>query len=195
MIRRYLKLAVDKDNSCSNTKYCLCQMLADCMETPRGVALHSAKNLREICDLWGLAEYYDKEEVRRHEIIDGLSLKEQKRLGVATFSPIGTKKRRIDVELTEEGVMELCVKYNRREYPSDATPKSALQAHCRQRHLRLPSYHTVERSRDRLFKSVLTVCDERYSSSFWLKSKKAAEQAAATVALSVLGVEIPGLAL
>ena len=66
-----------------------------------------------ISHLWGLADYYDSEEQRRSEVIEGLSLSEQKRLGVATFSPEGTKRRRIDVELTEEGVMELCVKYER----------------------------------------------------------------------------------
>ena len=66
-----------------------------------------------ISDLWGLADYYDSEEQRRSKVIEGLSLSEQKRLGVATFSPVGTKRRRIDVELTEEGVMELCVKYDR----------------------------------------------------------------------------------
>ncbi len=62
-------------------------------------------------DLWGLAGYYDDMKARREVLIEGLSLREQKSLGVASFSPAGVKKRRMDVEMTEEGVMELCVKY------------------------------------------------------------------------------------
>ncbi|XP_064398068.1 tRNA-dihydrouridine(20) synthase [NAD(P)+]-like [Halichondria panicea] len=190
VIKRYLQLAVDTGNGCSNTKYCVCQMMADRMEGPLGARLHSAKNIREICDLWGMTGYHDAAEARRSDVMEGLSLREQKSLGVASFSPGGAKRQRMDAELTEEGVMELCVKYERRDYPAH-TPKSELLEHCSQRHLDPPSYNTVERSRDRLFKSVLTVCGDKYSSSFWLKSKKSSEQAAAIVALAVLGLDVP----
>ncbi len=64
-------------------------------------------------DLWGLTGYHDAAEARRGDVIEGLSLREQKSLGVASFSPGGAKRRRMAAELTEEGVMELCVKYER----------------------------------------------------------------------------------
>ena len=64
-------------------------------------------------DLWGMTGYHDAAEACRSDVIEGLSLREQKSLGVASFSPGGAKRQRMDAELTEEGVIELCVKYER----------------------------------------------------------------------------------
>ena len=65
---------------------------------------------------WGLSGYLEETETKRRERTDKLSRREQKVLGVASFSPAGSKRRRMDVECTEEGVMELCVKYSRWAY-------------------------------------------------------------------------------
>lgn len=48
----------------------------------------------------------------------------------------------------------------------------------------------VERSKDRQFKSTVRVGGDKYSSSCWSKSKKSAEQAAASVALIINGIDI-----
>ncbi len=48
VIRRYLELAIDTDNTCSNTKFCVCQIMGVNMDSPRGMGLQTAKTLREI---------------------------------------------------------------------------------------------------------------------------------------------------
>lgn len=52
-----------------------------------------------------------------------------KELGVASFNPrMSAKRSRVgpDVEVTEEGVIEMVVTYDRREFPLDKTPKTSL---------------------------------------------------------------------
>ncbi len=48
VIKHYLELAVDCDNSCSNTKFCVCQIMGDRMDSPQGTQLQAATTLREI---------------------------------------------------------------------------------------------------------------------------------------------------
>lgn len=54
-------------------------------------------------------------------------------LGVAYFNIMtsSAKRRRVgpDVEVTEEGVVEMLVMYDRREFPVDKTPKTSLYSH------------------------------------------------------------------
>ena len=52
-------------------------------------------------------------------------------LGVAGFNPVQAKRRRVevDVEVTEEGVMEMLVRYDRRDFLQDKTPKTVLYHH------------------------------------------------------------------
>ncbi|XP_070575291.1 tRNA-dihydrouridine(20) synthase [NAD(P)+]-like isoform X3 [Ptychodera flava] len=71
---------------------------------------------------------------------------------------------------------------------SEKTPKSHLIEWCRRKGLPVPHYQTEERLKDRHFKSVVLVDGEKYSSSFWEKSKRFAEQSAAVVCLRSLGV-------
>ena len=55
----------------------------------------------------------------------------------------GVKRRKIDFEVSEDGVMELCVKFNRRDCSNDVSPKSVLLEYTRKQHLRQPSYVVV----------------------------------------------------
>lgn len=87
--------------------------------------------------------YLDKAEERRREKIEQLSLQEQKELGVASFSPTAAKRRKLDFELSEDGVIELFVKFNRKDYSNDRTPKSVLLEHSRRLRVRSPVYDTV----------------------------------------------------
>ena len=109
---------------------------------------------------------------------------------MASFCPTAAKRRKLDIEMSEDGTIELFLKFNRKDYASDKTPKSVILEHTRRLRLKPPVYDTVshvtitsvshdcdvymhvsvyqvERKKDRLFKSVLTVGDEHYSSSYW----------------------------
>lgn len=48
VIKAYLKLAVDYDNSPSNTKYCVQNMLKELQETPRGKKFLECQTLEQI---------------------------------------------------------------------------------------------------------------------------------------------------
>ena len=93
--------------------------------------------------IWDLVPYLEEAELRRKEKIVKLSLQEQKDLGVAEFYPSAAKKRKMDVELTEDGVMELCVRYNRREFDTMRTPKTVLLDFTRRKHMKHPTFLTV----------------------------------------------------
>lgn len=48
VIEEYLKLAVDYDNSPSNTKYCIQNILRELQETPRGRQFLECQTLKQI---------------------------------------------------------------------------------------------------------------------------------------------------
>lgn len=48
VIKRYLKLCVDYDNSPSNTKYCIQNMLKEQQETPKGKQFLACQTLEQI---------------------------------------------------------------------------------------------------------------------------------------------------
>ena len=74
----------------------------------------------------------------------------------------------------------------RKEYPvSGHSPKSILVEFAKKKGIDLPAYQTFQREVDRMYRSVLTLGEKRYSSERWEKSKKYAEQAAALVFLRV----------
>ena len=93
--------------------------------------------------IWGMVPYLEEAEERRKEKIDQLSLQEQKDLGVASFCPTASKRRKIDIEMSEDGVLELFVKFSRKEYSNDRTPKSVLLEHARRLRIKPPAYNTV----------------------------------------------------
>lgn len=133
MVKQYLKLAVNTDNYTSNTKYCLAQMLqgGQPMGSQEGHALLAAGSMRDICDIWGMGDYLEEAEGRRSVRVEGLSLQQQKELGVASFCPGASKRQRLDVEVAEDGTMELLVRYNKRELAHPTTPKSTLADYTR----------------------------------------------------------------
>ncbi|KAL1377936.1 hypothetical protein pipiens_015920 [Culex pipiens pipiens] len=66
-------------------------------------------------------------------------------------------------------------------------PKSKLYIYTVKNGLKLPKYESIHK--DKLFRAIVLVGERRYSSSFWEKSKKYAEQSAALTCLLHLGVE------
>ncbi|XP_052511941.1 tRNA-dihydrouridine(20) synthase [NAD(P)+]-like isoform X2 [Budorcas taxicolor] len=63
VMQKYIRYAVQYDNHYTNTKYCLCQMLREQLESPQGRLLHAAQSSQEI---WPLALVPSMR--RRHEI-------------------------------------------------------------------------------------------------------------------------------
>lgn len=176
IVKKYIKYAVDYENTYPNMKYCLQQILIDALETPNGRVLQHAQSVREICNIWGLEDYW-REVSTKHTLARERRNNENQ--------PGVVKKRKL-----EDGgcQSEMYVIFEKNEYtPANGTPKNVLMEYSHKAKLPKPEYKT-EANRDRRFKAVVIVNNERYSSSYWAKSKKFAEQGAAIVCLHVLGV-------
>uniref|UniRef100_A0A8C9XZH6 Dihydrouridine synthase 2 n=1 Tax=Sander lucioperca TaxID=283035 RepID=A0A8C9XZH6_SANLU len=163
----YLKYAIRYTNHAFNTKYCLCQMLRDKVESPLGKQVQAAQTNAELSEAYGLQEFYRRTQEQLQARRDALQS------GNGLFPSF-------------DGV--ICVCGFRREYPPHITPKMFLLEWSRKEKLEQPQYEMVQRSQDRAFQSTVTLAEKRYRSTLWEKSKKFAEQAAAVVCLRVLGV-------
>lgn len=171
VMEEYVKYAIQYDNHAFNTKYCLCQMLRDKVESPLGKQVQAAQTIAEISEAYGLQKFYEEIQQQRQAKWDALKSSDQ------SDRPI------IDGDMTT-----MAVKFERRDYPPQITPKMFLLEWSRKKKLEQPHYETVQRSQDRAFQSTVTVANKKYRSSLWEKSKKFAEQASAIVCLRVLGV-------
>ncbi|XP_036964393.1 tRNA-dihydrouridine(20) synthase [NAD(P)+]-like [Acanthopagrus latus] len=171
VMEEYIKYAIQYDNNAFNTKYCLCQMLRDKVESPLGKQLQAAQTSAEICKAYGMQELFQQTQERLQARRDTLQ---------SSTEP--------DRPVEDGDVTTMAVKFERREYPPHITPKMFLLEWSRKEKLEQPVYETVQRSQDRVFQSIVTVAQKRYRSSLWERSKKFAEQAAAIVCLRVLGV-------
>eukprot|EP00069_Balaena_mysticetus_P006744 bmy_05342T0 len=174
VMQKYIRYAVQYDNHYTNTKYCLCQMLREQLESPQGRLLHAAQSSQEICEAFGLGAFC--EETTRE--LDA------RRAKLLARSPEEVEEPAEDTS----GIIKMAVKFDRRAYSPQITPKMCLLEWCRREKLAQPVYETVQRPLDRLFCSVVTVAEQKYQSTLWDKSKKLAEQAAAIVCLRSQGL-------
>ncbi|XP_055222193.1 tRNA-dihydrouridine(20) synthase [NAD(P)+]-like isoform X2 [Gorilla gorilla gorilla] len=174
VMQKYIRYAVQYDNHYTNTKYCLCQMLREQLESPQGRLLHAAQSSREICEAFGLGAFYEE----TTQELDA----QQARLSAKTSEETGEPAE------DTSGVIKMAIKFDRRAYPAQITPKMCLLEWCRREKLAQPVYETVQRPLDRLFSSIVTVAEQKYQSTLWDKSKKLAEQAAAIVCLRSQGL-------
>uniref|UniRef100_A0A452FRM3 Dihydrouridine synthase 2 n=1 Tax=Capra hircus TaxID=9925 RepID=A0A452FRM3_CAPHI len=174
VMQKYIRYAVQYDNHYTNTKYCLCQMLREQLESPQGRLLHAAQSSQEICEAFGLGAFY--EETTRD--LDA------RRAKLLARSPEEAEEPAEDTS----GIIKMAIKFDRRAYSPQITPKMCLLEWCRREKLAQPVYETVQRPLDRLFSSVVTVAERKYQSTLWDKSKKLAEQAAAIVCLRSQGL-------
>ncbi|NXY06116.1 DUS2L synthase, partial [Pteruthius melanotis] len=172
VMQDYIKYAVRYDNHYTNTKYCLCQMLREQLETTRGKKLHAAQSAQEICEVFEMGDFYE----------------ETTAIFEAKKTSLETKTQDEDDQMEDPDVIKMAVRFDKREYPPQITPKMYLLEWCRKEKHPQPVYETVQRPLDRLFCSVVTVAERKYRSTLWDKSKKLAEQAAAIVCLRTLGV-------
>ncbi|XP_057566769.1 tRNA-dihydrouridine(20) synthase [NAD(P)+]-like isoform X1 [Hippopotamus amphibius kiboko] len=185
VMQKYIRYAVQYDNHYTNTKYCLCQMLREQLESPQGRWLHAAQSSQEICEAFGLGTFY--EETTREL--------DSRRARLLARSPEEAEEPAEDTS----GIIKMAVKFDRRAYSPQITPKMCLLEWCRREKLAQPVYETpallpslslyqVQRPLDRLFCSVVTVAEQKYQSTLWDKSKKLAEQSAAVVCLRSQGL-------
>ncbi|NXX14358.1 DUS2L synthase, partial [Podargus strigoides] len=172
VMQDYIKYAVRYDNHYTNTKYCLCQMLREQLETTQGKKLHTAQSTQEICEVFEMADFYE----------------EMTAIFEAKKTSLETETQDEDDQMEDPDVIKMPVRFDKREYPPQITPKMYLLEWCRKEKHPQPVYETVQRPLDRLFCSVVTVAEQKYRSTLWDKSKKLAEQAAAIVCLRTLGV-------
>ncbi|GAA6093214.1 tRNA-dihydrouridine(20) synthase [NAD(P)+]-like [Tachysurus ichikawai] len=173
VMEEYVKYAVRYDNNTFNTKYCLCQMLRDRVESPMGKQLHAAQTNKEICEVFGMRDFYKKAQ-------DDLEARKKALDANSSSLP--------DQPVLDGDVITMAIKFERREYPPQITPKMYLLEWSRKEKLEQPLYKTEQRAQDRCFQSTVIVANKKYRSTLWEKSKKFAEQAAAIVCLRTLAV-------
>ncbi|KAM5138170.1 tRNA-dihydrouridine(20) synthase [NAD(P)+]-like [Mantella aurantiaca] len=175
VIHDYIRHAVHYNNHYTNTKYCLCQMLRDQLESTLGKKLHAAQSTKEICEIFGMTTFYERNTSSQEARKESLNI----------------NQGFLEVDDNNEeniGATQLSVKFERKDYLPQVTPKMVLLEWCRREKLPQPIYQTVQRSLDKFFHSVVTVNETKYCSVLWDKSKKLAEQAAAIVCLRTLGL-------
>ncbi|XP_046736770.1 tRNA-dihydrouridine(20) synthase [NAD(P)+]-like [Diprion similis] len=179
VIRSYLKYAVDYDNAPSNTKYCIQNILRELQETPKGKTFLEAQTLQQICSIWDMGDYCM---TKRKEYLDrGIQ-------GRFQVIPTSLEQRKgVKRKFEEDDVVVMQCAFIRNSYTHDLElPKSRLLKWTKENSTNFPVYHTEQE--DKLFRSVVSVNGKKYSSSFWEKNKKWAEQGAALVCLCTLGV-------
>ncbi|XP_042294008.1 tRNA-dihydrouridine(20) synthase [NAD(P)+]-like isoform X3 [Sceloporus undulatus] len=172
VMQEYIKYAVRYDNHYTNTKYCLCQMLREQLENAQGKKLHAAQSMQEICEVFEMCHFYEETTA----LLEGKN------------SLLEATDQDVDDQIEDTDVIKVAVRFDKREYPPQITPKMCLLEWCRKEKLPQPVYETIERPRDRLFCSIVTVAEQKYRSTLWEKSKKLAEQAAAIACLRTLGL-------
>ncbi|XP_023948508.2 tRNA-dihydrouridine(20) synthase [NAD(P)+]-like [Bicyclus anynana] len=180
VITEYLKLAVDYDNSPSNSKYCIQNILRDLQETPRGRKFLECQTLEQICAIWDLDEYC----VEKQSEYQKKGIKGRWQVSPDELEP--PNKRIKGEEVNFEGVIKLKVCFIRANFNDIDLPKSQLHKWAGKNGFKLPTYQTHQV--EKLFCSILSFNGQKYTSTFWEKNKKFAEQGAALVALFHLKV-------
>ncbi|KAM3964688.1 LOW QUALITY PROTEIN: dihydrouridine synthase 2 [Aphomia sociella] len=180
VIKDYLKLAVDYDNSPSNTKYCIQNILRDLQETPRGRQFLECQMLEQICSIWGLGEYCQEKQSQYQK----MGIQGRWQVTPDELEPPNKKQKLPELEL--EGVTQMKVCFIRANFNDLNLPKSRLHAWAGKNGYKIPTYETQQI--EKLFRTIITFNEKKFTSSFWEKNKKFAEQGAALVCLHHLGL-------
>ncbi|RWS22532.1 tRNA-dihydrouridine(20) synthase-like [NAD(P)+] [Leptotrombidium deliense] len=182
IIPMYLKYAVKYDNHVANTKYCIQQMLGSLQETEKGRAFLSSQTLREICYIWGMNDFYDKNDA---ELKQRIATKIEHKADDVIENVHKNKK------LKGAEVEPLTLKYLKNLFVESSLPKTRLINYANRNFLSQPKYktHQIEKH----FYSVVTIGEKSYKNNYLEKNKKSAEQGAALVAcfyLNLVGEDI-----
>lgn len=184
VIKAYLKYAVDCDNSPSNTKYCVQNILRDQQESVLGRKFLSSQTLEQICDVWELSDYcrVKRKEYQEKGLLGRFEVVPMRRDAKSDSEHISNKRKISD----EEDVILMHCAFFKNNYLSSKMPKSMLYEWMSRHKKRPPLYDTIKN--EKLFRSIVTVDGRRFGSTFWEKNKKWAEQGAALVCLFSLGI-------
>ncbi|XP_066140987.1 tRNA-dihydrouridine(20) synthase [NAD(P)+]-like [Euwallacea fornicatus] len=180
VIVAYLKLAVDYDNSPSNTKYCVQNMLKELQETPKGKRFLECQTLEQICSIWHLGGYCRQRQ---------LEFQAKGMLGRREISPdmFNESPKRSKLDAVEDlDVYAVKCAFIRVNFHDPDLPKSRLISYCGKNKLKVPKYKII--NKDKLFRAIVTVDERRYTSSYWEKNKRFAEQGAALSCCVGLGL-------
>lgn len=175
VIKKYLIVAVDYDSYATNVKYCVQNMLRDLQESELGKKFLDAQTLEQICDVFDLKDYCKtkQEEYKKKEMMI--------RREVLENEP-NAKRMKLD-----DGTIEENIAFIRSNFMKDVNlPKSLLHTYTKKKLRTVPIYKTEQNGQ--IFRAFLTLGNKKYSSSFWEKNKRNAEQGAALVCLLHLGL-------
>ncbi|CAH0557590.1 unnamed protein product [Brassicogethes aeneus] len=174
----YLKICVDYDNSPNSTKYCVQNMLKELQETPRGKKFLECQTLEQICSIWHLGDYCRQKQLE----YQSKGLLSRREVTPDMFDP-HPKRQKVE----NDDVIKIKCAFIRVNYSSDPElPKSKIIGHCQKNRLKNPTYETI--NKDKLFRAVCHYQGKKYSSSYWEKNKRFAEQGAALVCAVSLGL-------
>ncbi|XP_063376199.1 tRNA-dihydrouridine(20) synthase [NAD(P)+]-like [Cydia fagiglandana] len=179
VIKEYLKLAVDYDNSPSNTKYNVQNILRELQETLRGRQFLECQTLEQICDIWDLGQYCQEKQSQYQK----MGIQGRWQVTPEDLEP-PYKKQKVINDL--DGVQQMKVCFIRGNFDDLNLPKARLHAWAGKNGHNLPVYDTKQVTK--LFRTIITFNGKKYTSSFWEKNKKFAEQGAALVCLFYLGL-------
>ncbi|XP_075044923.1 tRNA-dihydrouridine(20) synthase [NAD(P)+]-like isoform X2 [Mixophyes fleayi] len=135
VMRNYIRHAVQYENHYTNTKYCLCQMLRDQLESPLGKKLHGAQSTWDICEIFELTTFYE------HCRLSQQARKASLDMGVQ-------ETPETDCNEENDGIVRLPIKFERKEYVPQITPKMFLLEWCRKEKLPQPLYQTGQVKKD-----------------------------------------------
>jgi tRNA-dihydrouridine synthase 2 len=175
IIKMYLKLAIDYDSVATNTKYCVQNMLRELQESELGKKFLEAQLMEQICDVFGMKDYCKEKQLEYQKKEMEIRLEEKK--AEQNGDEPSSKKLKLD----DENTITERIAFVRGNYQKDVDlPKSVLHLFLKRKLRLFPKYSTEQKGI--LFRSTLTVGDKKYSSTFWEKNKKFAEQGASLVA-------------
>lgn len=189
VVTDYLRLCVRYDNSTQNTKYVVQQMLQEHSDSSKGRAIQHSATIREVCCAWEIEDVYEEEmkKLEEREITINNRPECKRKLAEEGGSAKRTKE---EADTVGEDVIVVNVAFVRKEYPvSGHSPKSIVVEYAKKNDLDMPSYETFQRDVDKMYRSILTLDHNRFSSERWEKSKKYAEQAAALAFLTNRNLE------
>lgn len=182
VVETYLRYCVDFDNQFTYSKYTVQNMLRELQDTPRGKAFLETQTLQEICQIWGLKEYFEAKIKQQNDL---QKLKNIKCESNKTYLPPNADYVSI-TEMMENGqkCFEMAVKFIRGNFNNADLPKMLLNTYIFRNNLTGPAYTcTVQ---DKFFGATVEVDGIKYSSALREKSRRYSEQAAAMVCLHVL---------
>lgn len=177
IVKAYLKIAVDVENADINCKYCIQQTMHHILDTPIGLKLQHTGTLREICNMFNMADYYDNQ----------IASQAHKKLSMKRHSEESdcmVKKRKLD---DGSELIEMPLRFNKNLYNITRSPKTILYEWTCHQHIPAPKYDSTVA--EQKFHTIVSVQGKKYASSRTDTSKKWGEQAAAVVCLRILGID------